>query len=552
MKRTLRFKVNVTILITFLAIAIIYTLIQLPFQERRIRTAMSSIETILQTLVDREMNQIANEIYESQMTTYSIGGRLEALELRLGQMKEVGDILSISIYDSTGEIMLFKGVETSMTLLTPQVKRDVEAHPYVKKAKLQGVTALQYMEEISLLGERLGYILIYYSLATIEKEQKFSYYIFGGLLGFIFLIMVIIQNIIFHQIIIKPIFSLRKAMIVLQQGALGEQIDNSFKDEFGDLTSTFNLMSKDLADSYKRIEDQNTELIRTYDDLSKLNLELEARVRERTIELEEANTALNYTIEDLQRMQDQLVQTEKIAALGRLVSGIAHEINTPIGVGITAISYLENVTGEILDKYKTEQLGRSDLSTFLNNVGNSSDLVHKNLQKASELIKSFKLIAVDQTYDEIRTFKLKEYIDLLLLSLEPKLRMIKKNIQIHCSPDLKVKSYPGAIAQILTNLIMNSLDHAFEEIEKSIISIKIAVEGDQLNIEYSDNGAGMTEEVRSRIFEPFYTTKRGQGGTGLGLSIVFNIVNQKLKGSISCKSSPGEGSIFDISIPYEL
>jgi signal transduction histidine kinase len=254
-------------------------------------------------------------------------------------------------------------------------------------------------------------------------------------------------------------------------------------------------------------------------------------------------------METLQIAQKQLVEAEKMAALGTLVAGVAHEINTPIGIGVTAASYLQQRTQEISHRYETETMNRSALEKYFEIAHESSEMILQNLQRAAEQIQSFKQVAVDQTSHEKRRFKVKPYIDDLLLSLHPKLKRTKHTVNVQCPENIEIVSYPGAFSQILTNFILNSLLHGFEDIAQGEIVIEMTEEPEFLWLRYSDNGRGMTRDEQSHVFEPFYTTKRAQGGTGLGLHIVYNLVTQQLGGIIHCESTPGTGTTFVIRIP---
>jgi len=294
-----------------------------------------------------------------------------------------------------------------------------------------------------------------------------------------------------------------------------------------------------------------TERKRAEDSLRELNEVLEQRVATRTAELQETNRALQESLEVVRKTQEQLVQAEKMASLGGLVAGVAHEINTPVGVGVTAASYLHQRTLELKEIYEKGEMKRSDLMSYLKTAQESSEMILGNLQRAADQVKSFKQVAVDQTSDEKRIFRLNNYLNGVLLNLHPKLKRTRHHIEIHCPEDLELESYPGAFSQIFTNFIMNSLLHAFGQMETGEMTIDVIVlpEG-KLCLHYRDNGRGMSEEERVKVFEPFFTTKRSQGGTGLGLHIVFNLVTQRLNGTIRCESEPNAGTSFIIEIPY--
>jgi len=267
-------------------------------------------------------------------------------------------------------------------------------------------------------------------------------------------------------------------------------------------------------------------------------------------EAEEANKALQESLELIKRTQQHLVESEKMASLGGLVAGVAHEINTPVGVGVTASSFLEDKTKIFQELVREDRLKRSDLDSYLKVASESSSIIYKNLNRAADLIKSFKQVAVDQSGEVKRKFKLKQYTDELFISLGPKIRKTPHKITIHCPEDLEIDRYPGIYSQIITNFVMNSLNHGFEENQEGVITIDIRKEGGELLINYADNGKGMEKETLKKIFDPFFTTSRGQGGTGLGMHIVYNLVTMTLGGKIRCFSRPGEGTTFSIRIPF--
>ncbi len=241
-----------------------------------------------------------------------------------------------------------------------------------------------------------------------------------------------------------------------------------------------------------------------------------------------------------------------MAALGDLVAGVAHEINTPVGVGVTAASYLEGIATKFSDEYKTEKLTRRNFEKFIDDTQDSSKMILSNLKRAVDLIQSFKQVAVDQSSEKQREFNIKKYINEILVSLYPKFKQTKHNIIVNCPEGIIVKSYPGALSQILTNLLMNSLIHGFEEIDKGTITIDVSKKGKTVKIICSDSGKGIAEEEVKKIFDPFYTTKRGSGGSGLGLHIAYNLVTQTLGGTIQCESVIGEGATFQLEFPCEL
>lgn len=284
---------------------------------------------------------------------------------------------------------------------------------------------------------------------------------------------------------------------------------------------------------------------------------LEVKVEERTSELTALNeelTAMNEeliaTLESLRKAQQMLLQSEKMAALGNLVAGMSHELSTPIGIAVTGVSYVHKELMDLVEKMQKQAVSLSEYEDFFDEANILLTTTGKNLERADLLIRSFKQISVDHTTEEKRKFDARAYLEELLLSLNPLLRNKPYQIVIDCNEGVQVMGYPGLIAQILTNLITNSINHGFDPKSPGLIHIGFKKVDDQYRLIYSDNGRGMDEEVLNHIYDPFFTTKRGTaGGTGLGMHLVYNIVTQKLGGEIECVSSPNKGSQFIVTFP---
>ena len=276
--------------------------------------------------------------------------------------------------------------------------------------------------------------------------------------------------------------------------------------------------------------------------LKKLAEELELRVLERTADL-------TFAVDQLRSAQRQLVDSEKMAALGNLVAGVAHEINTPLGISVTAASHLGDISQRLTRQLESGQLKKSELSDFAQASQSAVELVMVNLRRASELVKSFKQVAVDQSSEQRRMIELKPYFQEILNSLRPTTKRFRHVIEMDIEEDVHWDSYPGALYQIITNLVLNALNHAFAEPDQGVIRIQASADSDAICVCVSDNGCGMDAETANHIFEPFFTTKRGQGGSGLGLHIVFNLVTSVLGGSITVQTAPGAGAQFLIRVP---
>ncbi len=276
-----------------------------------------------------------------------------------------------------------------------------------------------------------------------------------------------------------------------------------------------------------------------------VNETLEKRVLSRTQVITEKNHQLKQLLDELQVTQGELIESEKMAALGGLVAGVAHEINTPVGISLTGMSHIQTLLDDLLEKYGKGEMTEADFNEFSENATEVLKATLASLRRAANLVKSFKQVAADQTHLEKRQFNVHEYVDEVLLSLRNQLKQTKHHIEVMIDETLVINSYPGAFSQILTNLISNSLMYAFDSQDEGLIQIEAKLEDGKFILVYGDNGKGIDKSIRDKIFEPFFTTGRGQGGTGLGLNIVHNIVTTQLNGTIEAVY-PEKGVTFII------
>lgn len=288
--------------------------------------------------------------------------------------------------------------------------------------------------------------------------------------------------------------------------------------------------------------------------LKAVNANLEEVIAERTLELEKS-------LEELKETQSQLVESEKMAALGHLVSGVAHEVNTPLGVAVTSISAMKERLDAVFDALAKQTLTQSLLQSTLENNREAIDLALSNLGVAANLINDFKKIAVDQTHIELTEIELKDYLQHVLNTLSADANAKKVALNYEASNEVILKTYPGNVAQVISNIVKNCFHHAFEEETKGdgyqasvnvALSTHVQASGiKQCVIEVSDNGSGMTPEELEKIFEPFYTTARGKGRKGLGLAVAYNTVVGQLKGNLNVSSDKGKGTRFRVYLPME-
>lgn len=369
------------------------------------------------------------------------------------------------------------------------------------------------------------------------------------LFGSVLLLTVMIFR-LFEYKVALPLQRLIQYAGRIGSGDFDHVIKVSSEDEIGQLGTTFNTMSETIRKNIKEINDTNQALRLVHD-------QLEDKVKLRTQdlltmneELQAVNLESKQNLEKLQQAQTHLVESEKMASLGNLVAGISHEINTPIGVGVTAVSHLQVITKEFNELYKNGGLSRQNLTDYLAESDEAVAIIFSNLERASQLIRSFKQVSVDQSNEAMRMFNVKKYLGEILLSLHPNLKRTHHKITVNCDDNLVMDSFPGAFAQIITNFILNSLAHAYDPNDAGQIVITIVEDArGRVRLTYSDDGKGMEKAVMDKIFEPFFTTKRGMGGTGLGLSVLYNIVKQKFGGTIECRSELGKGTTFIIDFP---
>lgn len=390
---------------------------------------------------------------------------------------------------------------------------------------------LQVVRPVSMNGEQVGLLHLTQNLDVQREALAAQIVLMAAILGVSLLISFGIAWAM-QNVFVGP---------VLQLAAVARRVSESRDyalrapaqggDEVGRLVEDFNGMLAQIAQ-------RDAELNRAEQAQRELNHSLEVQVKE-----------TRRALDRLREAQAQLVQNEKLASLGSLVAGVAHEINTPVGIGVTAASTLQANAAQLRQQYEGGALRRSDLERFVGVAEECSHIILKNLQRGAELIHSFKQVAVDQSSGERRRFALKAYLDEVLLSLRPQLKKTPFTVQVDCPEGVVLDSYPGALAQIITNFVNNSIIHGFAGRDHGTIRIETRQESDWVTLRYADDGVGIPRENQPRVFDPFFTTRRGSGGSGLGLHIVYNLVAQLLGGTIEVASPPGRGTEFTIRFP---
>jgi signal transduction histidine kinase len=399
-------------------------------------------------------------------------------------------------------------------------------------------------EPISLDGSVIGYTILTVDLKDLQDQVFNSIFLTLIAVASALAIAFYVSNIA-QKALTKPIDLLTETTSrVAKDQDYGLRAEITSDDELGVLSRSFNRMLDELERYDQQRKEQEDEIIR-------LNQSLEKKVELRTDELRNANQKLTESLIQLQSTQKQMVEQEKMASLGSLVAGVAHEINTPIGIGITAISHLEHIITELEEPFLQGKLSKSNFENALRNLKECHTLVFSNLERAAQLVKSFKMVAVDQSSEEKRLFNLKNYLNDIITSLRPEIRKTRLTLSMEIDETLFLNSYPGAFSQIFTNLIMNSIIHGFKAGEEGNIHVQAQLKEDTLIIDYKDSGRGISEDISKKIFEPFFTTNRDTGGSGLGTHIIYNLVTQALNGSIELDTSSTNGAHFIILIPWE-
>ncbi|MBL1244839.1 MAG: GHKL domain-containing protein [Sulfurimonas sp.] len=347
------------------------------------------------------------------------------------------------------------------------------------------------------------------------------------------LILLYVMGFIIYKVsnqLISPILELSDSLEYLSKTKdYSTRLEYKPSNEIGKLYDSFNILMESVR--------SNQEELHTF------TLELESRVEERTLKLVES-------LNTLKKAQTQLVESEKMASLGALVSGVAHEVNTPLGNAITGSSIIKQETAELLQSMHNGTMKKSYLEDTLNSLNETARLLLKSVNSAASLIRSFKKISVDQSIEDKRKFDIVEYTDEVVKTFNSKLKQIPVKVIIDSPQTLMIYSYPGVFAQLINNLIQNAIIHAFEfKKDNAIINIKLSLDNNIFKFSFEDNGAGMNESIKKKAFDPFVTTKRNAGGTGLGLNIAYNLVTQKLKGTLELQTQEGKGSKFTIYIP---
>lgn len=311
------------------------------------------------------------------------------------------------------------------------------------------------------------------------------------------------------------------------------------------------IQSYDMAIVYNQTDLELLAFVANHVTVALARIKTDQEIRLAYARLEQQNDTLNNTVAALKLAQNELISQEKLASLGRLVAGVAHEINTPVGICVTATSHLVEELNLIRAEFDAGNLDQAGLLEFFGTMEQTLKILTSNCQRSAALIRSFKQVAVDQSSENIREFDLAKYLDEILISLQPKFKGKKILIEVDCPTGVLIKTYPGAISQILTNMLMNSLHHGFDGETQLQIQIQVKIHDDYVVLDYRDDGTGMDAAAFAKLFEPFFTTKRAQGGSGLGTHIIYNLTTNALQGTVKAHSEPGLGLHYHLRFPRQ-
>jgi len=310
-----------------------------------------------------------------------------------------------------------------------------------------------------------------------------------------------------------------------------------------------NTLKKEVAEKTQSLREELKKRIEAEKDLADLNSELEVKVIERTNLLNHSNEELKLSLQQLENTQEQLVEIKKMAALTNVVVGMAHELNTPVGICITTLTFLQNLSNGCIQKLGNHELKRSELNEYFSDVIKSYNIMDNSLTHTRKTIENFKQISMDNMSADVKEINLKEYLIFFFSELQEQINNKTIEVEYEFDSRLTITCSNDALERMFSNLFLNSVDHGFSDQKVGLITIHAQKDENSIHLEYKDNGCGIPESYQAKIFEPFYTTTRGKGNVGLGLNIVYNIVKYKLHGEIHCTSSLGEGTTFFIRIP---
>lgn len=563
---------------------------------RKLLTRVFSVYFVLTLVVT-----ITQIIAEYASTKQQIEDELETLQNTFSTsltraIWELNTPQAISIANGLMELPVVEGVQIRDEAGTYVVETGEHAPQVAAAVGLEGLRnhsgglfsySFPLVFEFSGRQSQVGDVTLYSSFEIVfDRIEVGIFFLIGNaLVKTTFLIFLFMTA--FRKMLSMPLASVTEQMQNFDPENLPDsKIDAEFEGEteLRQLQLSYNQVIDDLITSQSQLRQTQDELKKANLKLDDQNLLLEQEVAKKTAalsqimldlesqkdellgkqltlrqeidnrqyieqELRKRNDELANSMETLKTAQTQLIESERMASLGGLVAGIAHDVNTPLGVGVTAASFLQERIKQLEVAFTDKNITQTQMSNFIDEATQTSQLLMNNLNRASELIASFKQVAVDQTSEAERNLNLHQYLNEIIQSLKPSFKNVHHEIKVSCDAELSILCAPGAIAQIITNLVMNSVTHGFEHKVNGHIDITVEATDKDIMIRYSDDGVGLLPEHLDTLFDAFFTTKRARGGSGLGTHIVYNLVTQTLNGQIEAESEPGKGLNYTIRFP---
>jgi two-component system NtrC family sensor kinase len=500
------------------------------------------------TLIGQGLGLAASLAQQSRLALLVEGGEnaSEAMERALAYP----DVLHIELLHTDGARLIARGKAPALAASKPLAEADAPyleaesagAWSFVAPVRTEGQAASPF--EAERPAELLGFVRVTQGKTALHGLVQ-RLWLVNGLVALLSAALLIVGLGRLTRRLSRPLAELSAVMANTGQhsAAAPRRARPRGAGDLAHMAKAFNRMMDTLAEREQQLQRQHAEL----EEHAQL---LEQRVDERTASLSQANGELRQTLDSLHEAQRQLVESEKLASLGRLVAGVAHELNTPLGNALTAATALEEQQRELLASFERGDLRRSALLSQLGSGIEGSGLVSRNVQRASDIIRGFKQLAIDQTTEMRREFLADEVLHDVLRTLKPMFRHSPYRIEAELAPELLMDSYPGPLGQVITNIAQNALMHGFADREQGLLTVRCEALGDEhVLISCRDDGIGMDEAVRARVFEAFFTTKFGQGGSGLGMQIVHTLVTGLLGGQVSVDSQPDRGTTVSIRLP---
>ncbi|WP_422993140.1 ATP-binding protein [Undibacterium sp. Di24W] len=459
------------------------------------------------------------------------------------------DIVAVEIVQADGTVIVAQGQkQTPLTTLSMQN----QAGPYIESNTSQywrfvapvftDHAALSPFEDTQQKSEFLGYVRLTQGKNTLEEYQN-------RLVLMVCMVMLISSVFLLWGLrvlarnLMRPLYDLSSVMGRAGTGEVGLRAPVSGPRDIANMSKVFNVMMQSIEERELLLQQMNAEL-------TTHAASLELRVDERTRALQKTNDELQDTLKVLQAAQHQLVENEKLVSLGRLVAGVAHELNTPLGNALMSASTLEALQGEISDAVRLGPVRKSQLLEQMEHGREASHLIRRNVERAAEIVGSFKQLAIDQTSEMRRIFFVDVVITDVLATLRPLINPTPISLETDIASNIEMDSFPGPLGQIIVNIVQNALVHGFEgrETGSLILKCKLVDQG-WIQLVCQDDGNGMTKEVVDHVYDAFFTTKFGRGGSGLGMQIVHTLVTRLLGGKIQIHSAPNQGTRVEIILP---